>query len=368
MNKSNDPRKPRGVFVQDPQLFPQIYGPDEQAEIAEKIKVCGGLIPPNEIASHTSDLRAAELLFTGWGPPNLDRLLPLMPQLKVIFYAGGATQALLHPELWERNILLTSSYAANAIPVAEYTLAAIILGLKHGWSAMMNFKLFHRYHRPDSAIGAYHSNVGLISCGVIAREVLRLLKAFDVKVYVFDPYLSAEEIHALGATPADLDDIFSVCDVVSVHTPELEETRGMIGASHFAQMKSGATFINTARGAIVRESELHAAALMRPDLQFVLDVISPEPPAPKSPLFQLPNVIVTPHIAGAMGGECRRLGRYMVDELHRYLSDEPLRWLITPSLAATSSHRPSFMPPPSLICDTSFNASPTKIAQCAGQR
>jgi phosphoglycerate dehydrogenase-like enzyme len=99
-------------------------------------------------------------------------------------------------------------------------------------------------------------------------------------------------------------------------------------------MKPGASFINTARGAIVREGEMIEVLRARPDLFAVLDVTYPEPPAPDSPLYTLPNVILTPHIAGSMDGECRRMGRYMVEELRRYVKGEPLRWGISRERAA----------------------------------
>jgi phosphoglycerate dehydrogenase-like enzyme len=79
----------------------------------------------------------------------------------------------------------------------------------------------------------------------------------------------------------------------------------------------------------------------RDDLQAVLDVTHPEPPGPDSPLYDLPNVLLTPHIAGSVGRECNRQGRYMVEELRRYLAGQPLHWEITPEVAAHSTHRPS---------------------------
>jgi phosphoglycerate dehydrogenase-like enzyme len=130
-----------------------------------------------------------------------------------------------------------------------------------------------------------------------------------------------------------LDELFRRADVVSLHTPLLKETEGMITGAHLASMKPGATFINTARGAIVREKEMIEALKKRPDLQAVLDVTHPEPPEPGSPLYTLPNVILTPHIAGSMDGECRRMGRYMVEELRRFVDGKPLRWQITREMA-----------------------------------
>jgi phosphoglycerate dehydrogenase-like enzyme len=99
-------------------------------------------------------------------------------------------------------------------------------------------------------------------------------------------------------------------------------------------MKPGSTFINTARGAVVDEPALIEVFSRRPDLFAVLDVTYPEPPLPGSPLYTLPNIILTPHIAGSLHHECRRMGHYMVEELKRYLSGEPLLWSLTKEKAA----------------------------------
>ena len=98
----------------------------------------------------------------------------------------------------------------------------------------------------------------------------------------------------------------------------------MLRQPHFAAMKPGATFINTARGAVVHEQELINVLKERSDLFAVLDVTDPEPAAPDSPLYTMPNVVITPHIAGSLGHECRRLGRMMIEEFQRYSRGEPL--------------------------------------------
>src|SRR5439155_15284758 len=111
--------------------------------------------------------------------------------------------------------------------------------------------------------------------------------------------------------------------------PVVPETVGMITGALVDSMWPGATLINTARGVIVREAEMVEVLSRRPDLQAVLDVSDPvEPPAADSPLYALENVVLTPHIAGSAGPECRRMGRYMVEELRRYLAGEPLKWQV----------------------------------------
>ncbi len=170
--------------------------------------------------------------------------------------------------------------------------------------------------------------------GMVARRTLELLRPFDLRRLVCCPYLTEEEAERLNVERCNLTEVFRRADVVSLHTPDLPQTRGMIRGEHFASMKRGATFINTARGAIVRESEMVEVLRVRPDLTAVLDVTHPEPPAPDSPLLRLPNVVLTPHIAGSMGSELHRLGHYMVGELRRFLAGEPLRWQIVRETAA----------------------------------
>ncbi|HEX5913713.1 MAG TPA: NAD(P)-dependent oxidoreductase, partial [Rubrobacter sp.] len=111
-------------------------------------------------------------------------------------------------------------------------------------------------------------------------------------------------------------------------------TDGMILGSHIASMKRNATLINTSRGAVVREAEMVDVLEERLDLWAVLDVTHPEPPEPDSRLYDLPNVVLTPHIAGSLGSECRRMGRLVVDELRRSVAGEPLEHEITRERAA----------------------------------
>jgi phosphoglycerate dehydrogenase-like enzyme len=176
--------------------------------------------------------------------------------------------------------------------------------------------------------GAYGSTVGIISLGAIGRMVSERLRAFDVQVIAHDPFTTPEQAHALNVTLTSLEDVFARADVVSCHTPWLPETEGLLTGAHFRSMKPGASFINTARGAVVNEAGLIAALQERPDLFAVLDVTWPEPPEPDSPLYTLPNVLLTPHIAGSMHGECRRMGRAMVDELARWQRGEPLKYVV----------------------------------------
>jgi phosphoglycerate dehydrogenase-like enzyme len=228
--------------------------------------------------------------------------------------------------------MITSAYAANAIPTAEFALAQILLSLKRAWYFNRAIQRAGKYPPRERVAGAYHSQVGLISLGMIGAYVAQLLQAFDVEVWAYTS--SAEKAARLGARQASLDEIFTQCDVVSLHTPWIPETVGMITGAHLASMRANATFINTARGAVVREDEMIAVLQQRPDLFALLDVTYPEPPVEGSPLYTLPNVVLTPHIAGSLDDECRRMGRYAIRELEHYLKGEPQEWEITREAAA----------------------------------
>jgi len=326
----------KGLYLLEAQSFPLIYGQPEQRDIARHVTIIAPLQTRESIWNDPSPLAETEVIFSGWGAPRMDAaFLASAPNLRAVFYGAGSTGYFTTDAFWERNITLTGASAANAVPVAEYTLGTILLGLRHFWSYAKHAKTGAPWADQTGYMpGGFQTTVALIGCGMIARRLITLLGSFDLACIVYDPYLDDYEAAQLGVTRCSLEDAFTKGDIVSLHVPSRPETKGMITGKHFARMKPGATFINTARGDIIREAELTDVLLARPDLTAVLDVCIQEPPAPDSPLLKLPNVVLTPHIAGSHASEVRRLGRYMVDELERYVNNQPLRWQITRELAS----------------------------------
>lgn len=336
--------RPKGLYVIETRFFEQIYGPSERADLEVLADIYASPQTPNSIRENSSLLRECEVLFSGWGGPIIDEdFLAAAPNLKIIFFAGGTVGNIVTEAMWERDVIITSSYSANAVPVVEYVLGMIFFSLKHGWHYAFDIKRKGRYPKKWRVPGSYQSTVGLISMGAVARMLCERLRSSDLKIIAYDPYLTPQEANILGIDLVSLDEVFSKSDLVSIHTPALAETHGMIDKTLLGQMKNGATLINTSRGAVINEHDLITVATQRTDLQIILDVTDPEPPVPGSPLYNLPNVVLTPHIAGSMDSECRRMARYMIEELTRYNKGEPLRWVVTPELARISSHRPSFM-------------------------
>ena len=182
--------------------------------------------------------------------------------------------------------------------------------------------------------GGYGTTVGLISLGMIGSMVAERLKKFDVNVVAYDPFASQEKADNLGVKLVELDELFKVSDVVSLHAPNIPATQKMIKPEHFKLMKQNSTFINTARGAVVDEEGMLDVLEERTDVYAVLDVTYPEPPAENSRIYTLNNVILTPHIAGSMSNECKRMGEYAVNECRKYLAGEELTWNVSKEQAA----------------------------------
>lgn len=323
--------RPRSLFLLADWAYEQVYDTACRAEISRLTDEVAGPMDRDSIRDRMDVLDEVEVIFGGWGMPTLDEtFLAAAPNLRAVFYGAGSIRGVVSEVFWSRDIPIVSAYAMNAVPVSEYALAAILLSLKQVWRYALGMHRSGRYLEKDGAVpGAFGSTVGLISLGQIGRRVAALLQRHEMRVVAYDPYCSSAEASSLGVELVDMEDVFCRADVVSLHAPSIDATRGMITGRHFASMKPGATFINTARGDIVREGEMITVLRERPDLTAVLDVICEEPPAPNSPLLTLPNVVLTPHIAGAMDTECRRLGWLLLEELRAFLNGDPLKWAIT---------------------------------------
>ena len=279
---------------------------------------------PDEV---TPRLAEVEAIVSTWGMPSVDAaFLERVPKLRAVFYAAGSVKGFVSPALWSHGIVVSSSAPANAIAVAEYTLAVILLSNKRFWSVM-------RSTHSIPAPGNYRRQVGIIGASRVGRELIRLLKGTDLEVWLYDPLVTGAEAAQLGVRQTDLPKLMAAADVVTLHAPNLPGLRHMINAELLARMKDGATFINTARGALVDEAAL-IAELTSGRIFAVLDVTDPEPPAKDSPLYTLPNVIITPHIAGSMDQECQRMADFAIDELERFLAGKPLLNPITLEMLA----------------------------------
>ena len=287
-------------------------------------------------ADLTSIPADTEIVFSTWGMPCLTeaQIRAYLPRLQAVFYAAGSVQAFARP-LLASGVRVFSAWQANAVPVAEYTLAQILLANKGFFAQARDMKAQRGTPRSTSYLGNYRQCVGLIGCGSIGSLVAKALQQYDLDVYVYDPYLSDARADALGVMRCSLDELFARCSVVSNHLPNNARTRGMLTYALFSKMLPNATFLNTGRGAQVVEDDLVRALSERPDLTAILDVTDPEPSPAGHPFYTLQNCILTPHIAGSIGNEVWRMSAYMADEFARYQKGEPAQFEVTESMLAT---------------------------------
>jgi len=323
------------LLIGMPHYLPQAYPEALRAEIGTKVRLFPDTINGADWKNHTAALAEADMLFATWGMPKLDaEFLAAAPRLKAVFYAAGSVKGFATPESYKRGILISSAWQANAIPVAEYSHATILLGLKGFWSSQRLARAGKFSHQHSPMAGAFHSNVGLVSLGAIGRLVAGHLAKNEINILAYDPFATPAAAASLGVTLVSLEELFAKSHVVSIHTPWLPETEKMINGPLLRSLPESATLINTSRGAVIDEADLCEVLAERLDITAILDVTHPEPPLPDSPLRTLENVILTPHIAGSLGGEIARMGYWMKDELDLYLEGKPLQHGVSEDMLA----------------------------------
>jgi phosphoglycerate dehydrogenase-like enzyme len=323
------------LLIGMPNYLPKAYPEALRAEIGKKVRLLPETVSGSEWKNHTAALAEADVLFATWGMPKLDdEFLAAAPRLKAVFYAAGSVKGFATPESYKRGIVISSAWQANAIPVAEYSHATILLGLTGFWSSQRLARTGKFSHQHFPIAGGFHSNVGLVSLGAIGRLVAGHLAKHEINILAYDPYATPAAAASLGVTLVSLEELFAKSHVVSIHTPWLPETEKMINAPLLRSMPEAATLINTSRGAVIDEADLCEVLAERQDITAILDVTHPEPPLPDSPLRTLENVILTPHIAGSIGGEVARMGYWMNDELDLYLAGKPFQHGVSEDMLA----------------------------------
>lgn len=333
--------KKKAVFFSQGQtndMINKVYSTDTIAAIKEFADLYEVIIDTDNMEKNRDYLSTVEVAFSTWGMPAFseEELEQFFPKLEAVFYAAGSVRDFAVPFL-NRDIKVVSAWAANAVPVAEYTLAQILLANKGFFqNSLINKRSNEEAHKFSAQFpGNYSVKVGILGAGMIGRKVIEFLKPFSIQTLVFDPFLTEEKAKELGVEKCSLIEVFSSCQTISCHIANIPETVGMLNKEHFSRMLPSATFINTGRGAQVVEKDLIAALKEVPGRTAVLDVTEPEPVEPDSEFLKIDNVFLTSHIAGSMSNEVERMSIYMAEEFFRFLKGEELKYSVSLKMLET---------------------------------
>lgn len=318
-------RKPVAAVAMGADVVDRVLAPGLRQRLARSVELPSGALTGGLTGTDARAVLArAEVLVTGWDCPRLTAdVLAHAPRLRAVVHAAGSVKPVVTDALWDRGVLVSSAADANAGPVVAYTLAAITFATKGALPAAARYA--ERWPPFTERTGADARTIGVVGASRIGRRVIAALNASDAghRVLLTDPYVTPAQAAALGVDLVDLPDLCRASSVVTLHAPQLPETRGLLSARMLSLIPDGGVVVNTARGSLVDTDALtRACAAGR--LDAFLDVTDPEPLPPGHPLLALPNVLVTPHIAGAQGSEVRRLGEYAVAEVERYVRGEAL--------------------------------------------
>ncbi|MEV0555902.1 MULTISPECIES: hydroxyacid dehydrogenase [unclassified Streptomyces] len=319
--------RPAALFAMTAENVPKIFPPDVLARLGNAVEIDPTLTAGNFTDPRVRDALAdTEILITGWGCPHIDEaVLDAAPKLRAILHAAGSVKGLTSPAVWERGITVSSAAGANALPVAEYTLAMILLAGKDLFAQRDRLRAQRAFPYGEimPGVGNFGRRVGVVGASRIGRRLIELLRPFDLRVTLADPYVDAAQAAALGVPLLPLDDLLRTSDIVTVHAPQTPETHHLIGRRELALMPEGSVLVNTARGSLLDHDAL-VEELRANRLSAILDVTDPEPLPADSPLFDLPNAFITPHLAGSQGNEVARLGLAVTEEAERLLSGREL--------------------------------------------
>lgn len=283
---------------------------------------------PDELCDVIGDFDA---VLTGWGSPRFTHeVLEAAANLKIVAHTAGTPRAVFADEvvneiLIPRGITVYSGANGIAQNVAEITIGLMIMAARHLPQHEAAFRQKKRGGAafPRNEQGLLGATVGIVSASMVGRQVLRVLQPFNCNILLYDPMLSPEAARQLGATKVELDELFERSDIVSLHAPNLPATQKMIGATQLAKLRDGAAFINTSRGSVVDHNAL-LAECKSGRLVAALDVTDPEPLPPDSEFWNLPNVILLPHIAGLGRAGFERVGEGALQALRDCFANRPV--------------------------------------------
>lgn len=267
-------------------------------------------------------------LVTGWGVlPISAAALQCADKLKIIVHSAGSVKYLFTSEMvagqfLPRGIRVVSARGAIAFNVAEHAVGALIMMSRRWVHDALNIRERGMWRDPDKNRSNQFlrgATVGIVSASMVGREVIRLLRPFNVRILVYDPYLSDWDAGRMNVEKVDLTTLFEVSDMVTIHAPSIPETDRMIGAEQLRLLRDEGVLVNTSRGSVLDHDALYDEAKTG-RIQVQLDVTTPEPLPSNHRLRSLPNVVITPHSSGSGAYGHLEIGEITLSALEHFFS------------------------------------------------
>lgn len=299
-----------------------------EPDVLEKLEQLGELVlnpfdrafTPDELKNHLTDASAC---ISTWGSSSITQeIIASAPKLELFAHMAGSVKNVITAEAYDRGVTVMSGGHAIAEAVAE-SILALILAVGH------RIKLVDESMRGNvgwkspamEADELRGKTVGFIALGMVAREVMHLLQPFQLHFIAYDPYMKPEKAAELGVELLPLHAVIERAQILSLHLPQIPETYQMIGRDELRLIQDGCLLINTSRGNVIDEQALIEELSMNRFFA-ALDVFEKEPLPLDSELRRLPNVLVRPHIAGVNPASRKRIGRSLVEDMHRYFNGQ----------------------------------------------
>jgi len=263
------------------------------------------------------------------------KVMEAAPKLRVVGRAGVGVDNVDVEAATQRGVVVMNTPGGNTISTAELSFSMLMALARKIPQAHASMRAGEWNRKAFSGTELFRKTLGILGMGRIGTEVARRAVAFGMKVLAYDPYLAPSRAKALGVDLAELDEIYSRADFITIHMPLNDETRGMINAAAFARMKKGVRVINCARGGIVHEGDLLAALASGQVAGAALDVYETEPLPKDSPLRACPQLIMTPHLGASTEEAQENVGIDIAEAIAAFLTLGEVRNAVNlPSLDA----------------------------------
>lgn len=287
----------------------------------------------DEPLEYLEKLRQADVILLGNQKFGRD-IIEKLPRLKILAKQGSGYDNIDVEAATERNIPVVLSAGANANAVAEHVIALVLAAnknLHYYGNAVRRGEFSARSQCRTQEIG--QKTIGLVGCGNIGVKVGSYAAGLGMKVIIYDPYLDPGRCREMGFSPCEtLEELLEKSDTVSVHVPLTEQTRGMIGEQEISRMKDGAVLVNCSRGGVVDEAALYTALKEEKLFSAGIDVFEKEPADSSNKLFELENVIVTPHCAALTRETSNEMSRMTAEGILDVLAGKPCRKAANPEV------------------------------------